>query len=271
VWLDGSDIEDAIINLCINAMHAMNEHGKLIIATKNKSIDQEKAIELNITPGEYVLLSFTDTGCGFDEKIKEKIFDPFFTTKGEFGTGLGLSIVYSFVQNSGGGVDVNSVEGEGTQFNFYFPRHNDDLIDVGSKKHCLNKIGFKEKEKEKEKENILLVDDEPSVLAVTSEILSLNGYNVFCAQDATGALSILKRESIHILVSDVIMPNIDGYELATIVKEKYPDIKVQLVSGYSGSQNTNLIDFQLQRNMLHKPVDSDILLSRIRGLAEKIG
>jgi CheY-like chemotaxis protein/two-component sensor histidine kinase len=270
VWLDGSDMEDAIINLCINAMHAMNEHGKLTIETKNKSIHQEEAIELNIIPGEYVLLSFTDTGCGFDEKIKEKIFDPFFTTKGEFGTGLGLSIVYSFVQNSGGGVDVNSVEGEGTQFRFYFPRHNDGLIDIGSKKQCLNEMGFKEKEKEeeKEKENILLVDDEPSLLSVTSKILSLNGYNVFCAQGATGALSILKRESIHILISDVIMPNIDGYELASIVKEKYPDIKIQLVSGYSESRNTDMKDFQLHKNMLHKPVESDILLSRIRELAE---
>jgi signal transduction histidine kinase/CheY-like chemotaxis protein len=266
VWLDGSDMEDAVINLCINAMHAMNEHGKLTIETKNKNINQDEAVELNITPGEYVLLSFTDTGCGFDEKIKEKIFDPFFTTKGEFGTGLGLSIVYSFVQNSGGGVDVHSVEGEGTQFKFYFPRHNEGLIDVDSKKHGLNKIGFKEKEKEKE--NILLVDDEPLLLEVTSKILSLNGYNVFCAQDATGALSILKRESIHILISDVVMPNIDGYELATIIKEKYPDIKIQLVSGYSGSRKTDLIDFQLQKNMLHKPVDSEILLSRIRKLAE---
>jgi signal transduction histidine kinase/CheY-like chemotaxis protein len=268
VWLDGSDMEDAIINLCINAMHAMNEHGKLTIETKNKSIHQEEAIELNIIPGEYVLLSFTDTGCGFDEKIKEKIFDPFFTTKGEFGTGLGLSIVYSFVQNSGGGVDVNSVEGEGTQFRFYFPRHNDGLIDIGSKKQCLNEMGFKEKEEEKEKENILLVDDEPSLLSVTSKILSLNGYNVFCAQGAIGALSILKRESIHILISDVIMPNIDGYELASIVKEKYPDIKIQLVSGYPESRNTDTIDFQLHKNMLYKPVESDILLSRIRELAE---
>jgi signal transduction histidine kinase len=149
VWLDGSDMEDAIFNLCINAMHAMNEYGKLTIETKNKSINQEKAKELNITPGEYVLISFTDTGCGFDEKIREKIFDPFFTTKGEFGTGLGLSIVYSFVQNSGGGVDVNSVEGEGAQFRLYFPRHKYGQIDLESKKQCLNKNGFKEKEKKK--------------------------------------------------------------------------------------------------------------------------
>jgi signal transduction histidine kinase/CheY-like chemotaxis protein len=265
VWLDGSDLEDAILNLCINAMHSMNEHGKLIIETTNESVDQKQAKELNITPGKYVLLSFTDTGCGFNEKIKEKIFDPFFTTKGEFGTGLGLSIVYSFVQNSGGGVDVDSVEGEGTQFRFYFPRYSDGLVDIESKKQAPYKIAFKEKEKEKE--NILLVDDEPSLLAVTSKILSSSGYNVFCAQDANGALRILKRESIHILISDVIMPNIDGYELASIVKEKYPQIKVQIVSGFAGSRNTNMVDVSLQKNILQKPVDPEDLLSRVRELA----
>ncbi len=267
VWLDGSDMEDAILNLCINAMHAMNEHGKLTIETKNESIDQKKATALNITPGKYVLLSFTDTGCGFDEKIKEKIFDPFFTTKGEHGTGLGLSIVYSFVRNNGGGVDVDSIEGEGTQFRFYFPRHCDALVAVGSKKQAPYKIAFKEKEKEKE--NILLVDDEPSLLAVTSKILSVNGYNVFCAQDASGALKILKRESINILISDVIMANVDGYQLASIVKEKYPHIKIQIVSGFAGSHNVDMIDASLQKNALQKPVTNKDLLNRIRELAEQ--
>ena len=85
VWLDGCDLEDAILNMCINAMHAMNEHGKLTIETKNKHVNQGEALKLNVIPGKYVLLSFTDTGCGFDDKIKQKIFEPFFTTKGEYG------------------------------------------------------------------------------------------------------------------------------------------------------------------------------------------
>jgi signal transduction histidine kinase/ActR/RegA family two-component response regulator len=266
VLLDGSDLEDAILNLCINAMHAMNEHGQLTIETKNESVNQKQATELNITPGKYVLLSFTDTGCGFDEKIKEKIFDPFFTTKGELGTGLGLSIVYSFVKNSGGGVDVDSVQGEGTQFRFYFPRHCDGLVDKGSKKHVPYEIA----PKVKVKVNILLVDDEPSLLAVTCKILSSSGYNVFCAQDAIEALMILKQESIHILISDVIMPNIDGYELASIVKEKYPQIKVQIVSGFASSRNTNMVDVSLQKNILQKPVEPEDLLSRVRELAEQL-
>ena len=263
VWLDGSDMEDTILNLCINAMHAMNGHGKLTIATKNESINQHQATELNITPGKYVLLSFTDNGCGFDEKTKERIFDPFFTTKGEFGTGLGLSIVYGFVQNSGGGVDVHSAEGEGSQFRFYFPRHCDASVDMDLKKQAPYIVAFKEKA------NILLVDDEPSLLAVTSELLSSSGYNVFSARDASEALTILKRESINILITDVIMPGLDGYEFASIVKEKYPDIKIQIVSGFAESQDTNIVDPSLQEKILQKPVDTENLLSRIRELTKQ--
>jgi signal transduction histidine kinase/CheY-like chemotaxis protein len=264
VWLDGCDMEDTILNLCINAMHAMNGHGKLTIATKNENINQQQATELNITPGKYVLLSFTDTGCGFNEKTKEKIFDPFFTTKGEFGTGLGLSIVYGFVKNNGGGVDVHSVEGEGSQFRFYFPRHCDASVDMEQKKQAPYTVAFKEKA------NILLVDDEPALLAVTSELLSSSGYHVFCARDASEALTILKRESINILITDVIMQNLDGYELASIVKEKYPDIKIQIVSGFAESPGTTTIDFSLQEKIMQKPVDTEDLLSRIRELTKQI-
>ncbi len=263
VWLDGSDMEDAILNLCINAMHAMNEQGKLTIETKNKRVNKLDANELNIRPGEYVLLSFTDTGCGFNEKIKEKIFDPFFTTKGELGTGLGLSIVYSFVQNSGGAVDVDSVEGEGTQFRLYFPRFEEVHCDKKSPKQNMNERDLKEKA------TILLVDDEPALLEVTNKILCSSGFNVFCAQDATRALKILDRENIDILISDVIMESIDGYELASIVKKKYPDIKIQIVSGFAGSRNTDMRDISLHKNMLQKPVDSGDLLSRIYELIDK--
>ena len=263
VWLDKSDMEDAILNLCINAMHAMNEHGKLTIETKNEKISQKRAKRLNITPGKYVLLRFTDSGCGFDEKIKEKIFDPFFTTKGEFGTGLGLSIVYSFVRNSGGGVDVHSVEGKGTQFSFYFPRHSSGKVNTESNKQVTYK------KTDKRGVSLLLVDDEPSLLSVTSKILSASGYTVFCAQNASEALRVLKQECINILISDVIMPEFDGYELAKVVKEKYPDIKIQLISGFSGSQNVNMVDASLRDNILQKPLTSESLLSRITQLTEQ--
>jgi signal transduction histidine kinase len=268
VWLDGNDMEDAIINVCINAMHAMDEHGNLTIETINKRVNQEEAKKINIEPGDYVLLSFTDTGCGFDDKIKEKIFDPFFTTKGELGTGLGLSIVYSFVENSGGGVEVDSVESKGSQFRFYFPRYDDtqsnkNLTNEVSIPHILN-----DKDKDKGKESILLVDDEIALLSVTCKILTSSGYQVFCAENSQEALTILEHESINILISDVIMAKMDGYELAAIVQKKYSNIRIQLVSGFAGSRNEEMIDVNLQKNILNKPIDSDVLLERVRELID---
>jgi signal transduction histidine kinase/CheY-like chemotaxis protein len=278
IWelkIDQSDMEDAIFNLCINAKHAMNEHGKLIIETENKCITLEDINVLNIVPGEYVLLSFTDNGCGFNEKIKDKIFDPFFTTKGELGTGLGLSIVYNFVKNNGGDVSVHSVVAKGSKFTFYFPRYYDGHLNQKTKQSTkkITKQSIKKSIKPQmtyknvqETGNVLLVDDESTLLEATRKILLSNGFNVFCAEDATQALKILEYEYIDILISDVIMKNIDGYELATIVKEKYPDIIIQIISGFAGNSSNNSLDMSLYKNMLQKPVDSDVLIKRMRKL-----
>jgi PAS domain S-box-containing protein len=265
VWLDSSDMEDAILNVCINALHAMSNRGQLTIETRNKNINQSDATLLNITAGDYVLLSFTDTGCGFDKETKEKIFDPFFTTKGQLGSGLGLSIVYGFVQNSGGVIDVYSVKGEGTQFTFYFPRYH------GAQTHNEEKsqIEILTLDNAIRNNTILLVDDEPDLLEVTRAILTSHGFTVFCAADATEALSILEHESMDIMISDVIMPRIDGYQLAAIVRQKYPDIKIQLVSGFSGHRNVDVADIDLQQNLLRKPVNSHVLLERIRKLLDE--
>ncbi|MFT5453165.1 MAG: DNA-binding NtrC family response regulator, partial [Enterobacterales bacterium] len=118
-------------------------------------------------------------------------------------------------------------------------------------------------------ESILVVDDERALLDLTRDILSLHGFNVICAESAKDALYILERESIDILISDVIMPEVDGYQLAAMVKEKYPDIKIQLVSGFDGERNTSTIDKSLQYNLLHKPMNSKTLLKRIRKLCEE--
>ncbi|MCK5386438.1 MAG: transporter substrate-binding domain-containing protein [Gammaproteobacteria bacterium] len=263
VWLDEGDMEDVILNMCINAMHAIEGNGQLTIQTRNQKINQMDAQSLAITPGDYVLLSFTDTGCGIDNKIKEKIFEPFFTTKGELGTGLGLSMVYGFVQNSGGAIKVYSEQGEGTQFTLYFPRYHGISHDQQSEKENNSEetfIGNK---------NILVVDDEPALLNLTSEILSLHGFNVICAESAKSALNILEHESIDILISDVIMPEMDGYQLAAIVKEKYPDIKIQLASGFTDDRNIGIVDDGLRNNLLNKPFNSQALLQRIRELCDE--
>jgi CheY-like chemotaxis protein len=199
-----------------------------------KKVNKSDAVSLNIKAGDYVLLSFTHDGCGFDQETKEKIFDPFFTTKGQLGTGLGLSIVYGFVQNSDGVIDVYSMEGEGTEFTFYFSRY------LGT--HCDKKPEIENSFENNSigNESILVLDDEPDLLGLTREILTLHGFNVFCAGDATEALSLLEREHIDIMISDVIMSGIDGYQLATIVKEKYPDVEIQLICGYTDRRNTDM-------------------------------
>lgn len=261
VWLNPSDMEDVILNLCINAMHAMKDTGHLTIETNNQKINPDKAQTLGITPGDYVSLSFTDTGCGIKEEIINKIFDPFFSTKGEFGTGLGLSLVYGFIQENNGDIKIHSKVGEGTRFDLYFPRYK------GSSKTPLIVEKNESEVQHTTNVTILAVDDELSLLKLTTKILESRGYKVLVANSAKKALSILENESVEIMISDIIMPEMDGYQLAAIVKEKYPDIKIQLVSGYSDDKNMALIDDELHQNILQKPVNALALLKRVHELA----
>jgi PAS domain S-box-containing protein len=259
IWLDESDMEDAILNMSINAMHAIEGIGQLTIQTSNQKINQMDAQALGITTGDYVLLSVTDTGCGIDKESIERIFDPFYSTKGELGSGLGLSQVYGFVQRSGGVIKVDSEPGQGTQFTLYFPRYHEsgDAEQSAEDYPAATFTGNK---------TILVVDDEPALLNLTGEMLGLNSFNVICAESAKQALNILQHESVDVLVSDIIMPDMDGYQLAAIVKEKYPSIKIQLASGFSDERNMDKIDESLRQNLLLKPYNSQALLQRIREL-----
>ncbi|MFT5851878.1 MAG: PAS domain S-box-containing protein [Colwellia sp.] len=264
VWLDEGDMEDVILNLSINAMHAIEGNGQLTIQTQNQKINQMDAESLHISPGDYVLLSVIDTGCGIDKETIDKIFDPFFTTKGPLGTGLGLSIVYGFVQNSGGVIKAYSEPEEATQFTLYFPRYYEKSSAPKLENDNNAKKDFKGNK------TILVVDDEPALLDLISEILSLDGFKVICAESAIDALKILEHESVDIMISDVIMPEFNGYQLAVMVKEKYPDIKIQLASGFNDDQNyIGAIDENLQRNSLQKPFKVDALLQRIRELCDE--
>ena len=259
VCLDSGDLEDAILNMNINAMHAIDGNGQLTIQTSNEQINIANAKLLNLEPGDYVLLSISDTGSGMDETTEERIFDPFYSTKGEEGTGLGLSQVYGFAQRSGGAIKVYSELGYGTQFVFYFPRYNE----TSHKQQSIKENNVVEI---KGTETILLVDDEPALLNLIREILSPHGFNVISAESVKEALNILQHESIDILISDIIMPEMDGYQLAAIVKEKYPGIKIQLASGFTDDRGKGMVDESLQQNLLLKPFNSQALLQRIREL-----
>ncbi len=259
VRLDENDLEDAILNISINAMHAVEGNGQLTIQTSNQHIDRSSAQQLHMNAGDYVLLAITDTGCGMDEQTKEKIFDPFFSTKGDTGTGLGLSQVYGFVERSSGIIKVYSEPEQGTQLKIYFPRQIEDQDD----KQVANTTSASHF---KGKESILVVDDEPALLDLTCEILSQNGYQVFSTANARQALEILEKEAIDLMISDVIMLEMDGYELATIVQHKYPDTKIQLASGYNDIQQLNEVDDSLRNALLSKPYTLKILLQRIKDI-----
>ncbi len=261
-WLDRGDLEDAIVNLSINAMHAMEGNGRLTLQTGNKQLNVVDAKRLGLEPGDYVMLGITDTGCGMDQATKERIFEPFFSTKGEKGTGLGLSQVYGFVDRSKGGIKVYSEPDHGTCFVLYFPRH----IESG---HGGQSVESHSGSDINGNETILFVDDERALRNLVNEMLGKEGYQVICAQSAKQALDILETESIDLLLSDVIMPEMDGYQLVRVVQEKYPTVKVQLASGFANYHHQELIDEDLHQNLLKKPFNSKILLQRIRALLDE--
>lgn len=253
VWIDANDMVDAILNMSINSMHAISDHGELMLKTFNRSIYEAESIQLGVSIGDYVVLEITDTGEGMDENVISKIFDPFFSTKGDKGTGLGLSQVYGFVKSNGGIIKAESTLGQGTSFSFYFPRHEEskDHTAAHDKDDVVDYSGS---------QTILIVDDEVALLEFASDVLENNGYKVLSTSKPLEALDILQSNHVDLLFSDVIMPEMDGYKLASIVKEKYPAVRVQLASGYTDNRNIKNLDQYLYSNLLPKPYLTKVLL-----------
>ena len=261
VWVDKGEFEDALLNLSINAMHAMEGAGELKLVTSNQKLDSALANELGVSAGDYLLFSISDSGSGMSAAVSSRIFDPFFSTKGEGGTGFGLSQVYGFVQRSNGAVRVDSTPSLGSCFELYFPRYSGDDTALGITRLDpeMDLLG---------NETILVVDDEPSIREISQEILTEKGYKVFCAEDGQHALELLEKTQIDLLISDVIMPGMDGYQLARRVKLQFPKVKIQLVSGYTGDYQPDSMDLELQQRLLTKPVGATTLLQRIRWLLD---
>ena len=256
VYLNESELEDAILNLSINAMHAIEGNGNLTIHTSNVTVDKSFAETLGLLSGDYVVLSIEDSGCGMDESTKARIFDPFFSTKGTGGSGLGLSQVYGFIKRCNGAVAVETELQQGTRFTLYFPRYcGDEQLNEQAENCIVTSL--------EGKEAILVVDDEVGLTELLNEILSKHGYRVFTAQNAATALEILKNDSVDLLISDIVMPDMDGYMLASIVKEKYPNIKILLASGFA--DNKQQVDDSSWR-ILQKPYKSKTVMEIIRKL-----
>lgn len=267
VWpilIDISDMEDMILNMSINAMHAMSEGGTLTFATRNEHLTLFDAQQLNLDEGDYVTLIISDTGSGMDSETTSRIFEPFYSTKGSEGTGLGLSQAYGFVTRSQGVIKVYSEPGHGTRFAMYFPRFK-------TKKNEDENAFSTEKDDELEfhgSETLLVVDDETSLADLMKNILETKGYSVLVANNGKQALEILSSNNIDAVITDIIMPGMDGYELANEILQRSPEMKVQLVSGFTDDRHRSKVDDDLHEKLLYKPVNSKVLIKRVRELLD---
>ncbi|MBT4257511.1 MAG: response regulator [Gammaproteobacteria bacterium] len=229
ISVDPSLLENALLNLAINARDAMPDGGSITINASHFYQSEDDADSLMLPTGNYIKISVTDTGTGISDEDLPRVFDPFFTTKdvGK-GSGLGLSMVYGFVQQSGGTCQVTTKPGKGTTISLYFPK-------VQGKENSGQLAADKEMEAVGQALTILVVEDEHRVRRVTLRDLQQMGYNTLEAENADGAKAIIESgESINLLFSDVLMPgNMDGHMLAIWTKENHPDIRIVLTSGYS--------------------------------------
>lgn len=261
VKADPSQIEQVVLNLGVNARDAMPRGGKLIIRTENVRLDSITApqISASLAPGNYVMLSVTDTGAGMDEETKSHIFEPFFTTKGPGkGTGLGLATVYGIVRQTGGGISVESELGKGSTFRIYLPQVSAPVD--------FTRTPLLPVEKSENFETVLVVEDEDIVRELVCEVLEDQGYNVICARDGVEALNMAAEFDgiIHLLVTDVIMPHMNGHELAGKLSSLRPDMKVLYVSGYSDNDigDHGVLDPRFE--LLQKPFTPQTLARKIR-------
>ena len=266
VKIDPGQIEQVILNLVVNARDAMSTGGRLILETSNVELDEDYARRhIGVTPGRYVTLSVSDTGCGMSPEVKEQIFDPFFTTKDKGkGTGLGLSTVYGIVKQSGGNIWVYSEPGQGTTFKIYLPQVEEgaDTFTSQAEKDDLPQGS----------EMVLLVEDEPSVRSLTARFLRKQGYTVLEAGNGDEAMQIAhdhREEKIHLLLTDVVMPQMSGKEVVERLKTFYPEIKVLFISGYTETVINHHAEFQTGAPFLQKPFSWNGLAKKVREVLDR--
>jgi signal transduction histidine kinase/DNA-binding response OmpR family regulator len=257
--VDPSQVENAILNLAINARDAMRAHGRLTIEAGNASLTNEHAAgHGDVTPGQYVMLAVTDTGCGMTPDIVEQVFEPFFTTKPEGqGTGLGLSMVYGFVKQSGGHIKIYSEPGEGTTIRLYLPRAS-GAEDVAADSDAGPITGGTE--------TVLVVEDDDEVRTTVVELLTDLGYGVLKARDAQSALAIIESGSaVDVLFTDVVMPGpVRSPELARQARVRLPKVAVLFTSGYTDDAIVHGGRLDQGIDLLSKPYTREALARKIR-------
>jgi PAS domain S-box-containing protein len=258
-FVDGAQVENALLNLAINSRDAMNGQGKLTIESGNAFLDDAYAIQhADVVPGQYVMLAVTDTGSGISPDIIERVFEPFFTTKPEGqGTGLGLSMVYGFVKQSGGHISIYSEPGQGTTIRIYLPRSRQPEDAAATLEAGAADGGT---------ESVLVVEDDDDLRGTVVDLLSDLGYRVLKARDAQSALAIVESGvPIDLIFTDVVMPGpLRSPELARRARERIPGVAVLFTSGYT--QNAIVHGGRLDEgvDLLSKPYSRDALARKVR-------
>ncbi len=264
---DPVQMESAIVNLVVNAKDAMPHGGKLIISTRKVHLDRPKpTLYGEIPPGDYILLSVSDTGIGMDEYVKRRIFEPYFTTKEDKSesAGLGLAAVYATIVQCGGFVDVESKKGEGTTFYIYLPVSRGE---GEREKKARRAAAFRKGRGEK----IMVVEDEELVRELLVQVLSKSGYEVFSASTPEEAERMVSKENcrIDLLISDVILPGCSGIALAERLRKICPGLKVLFISGYTGEYISKKESLKGDIQILHKPITASQLLEKISELLQQ--
>lgn len=260
---DANQLENAILNLCINARDAMPEGGRLTIETANAWVDEEGARGRDMPPGQYVAVCVTDTGIGMTPEIVARAFDPFFTTKPiGMGTGLGLSMIYGFAQQSGGQARIYSEVGQGTTVKLYLPRH------YGNEKEEISSPQSPEMPRALHGEIVLVVDDEPTIRMLIIDTLAELGYRAIEAGDAASGLRVLQSDArVDLLISDVGLPGgMNGRQMVDAARTSRPDLKVLFVTGYADNAAIGNGVLGPGMHVLTKPFVMETLAARIKAV-----
>jgi CheY-like chemotaxis protein len=263
VLIDPNQLENALLNLCINARDAMPDGGRLRIETDHRKLDTRAARDLDVPAGDYLTLCVTDNGTGMTPEVIARAFDPFFTTKplGE-GTGLGLSMIYGFARQSGGQAHIDSEPGQGTAVCLYLPPHAGAPVEKESPSDLADAL------QAQDGETVLVVDDEPIVRMLVTEVLEELGYTAVEAADGAAGLHILRSNGrIDLLVTDVGLPGgINGWQMAEAGRVLRPGLKVLFITGYA--DNAVLSHGHLTEGMqvMVKPFSMEELATRVRAI-----
>ena len=262
VRVDANQIEQIILNLAINARDAMPMGGVLIVQTANVSLDAALARRRNVEPGDYVELSVADTGTGLTPSVREHLFEPFFTTKERGrGTGLGLAAVYGIVKQSGGHISVESEEGRGSRFSIFLPAVQ-ALVAASLPGRA---------QAERGSETVLLVEDDLAVRTLIGDVLRRRGYQLIVAEDGPQAVRLAAEHesSIHLLITALATPGMNGLAVAEAVRAKRPETRVLYVSAYTDDSMTrDTLEAGRPAPLLHKPFTPDVLARKVRAVLE---